>query len=402
MYIIPISATCTWITNLYVFQVNQKVIEDAVEKAKRVLDEQPKPYTPVDVMTRPVSFPPCNYVEKIIPMDTGEKLSNILEEKSVYIPNDNIHFPAVNIDLKQDIQHRSYSMATNNEPVYVQSCKREILFCEEKQIPFLQQKTIETKCGEIIFPQIQKHQLETHVNSCNSTANVNISRKYTTDFVESHKQQKKLPTVDIIGDNVDIFRTPSKMTKERQNKSWHWFLNMGVQRRVVSDLPDQGTKDDILNVQNNLFLPSEEDCSMLDNNMAYHIVKVMTSYIKCLKPYVESVPKCIVHPHIKETSQKSHHTILHLLDKSENKSDDMITILESIHQEYIAHTEEQAPEVIKKKIFGGDVLTNERAYSAQLAMMNVESDFFRLGGLIHRPEGLHRMMNFLLVSIYSV
>lgn len=50
-----------------------------------------------------------------------------------------------------------------------------------------------------------------------------------------------------------------------------------------------------------------------------------------------------------------------------------------------------------KKVVGGDVLTNERAYSAQLAMLNGQTDFERLAGVVHRPEGLHRMMNLLLV-----
>lgn len=54
--------------------------------------------------------------------------------------------------------------------------------------------------------------------------------------------------------------------------------------------------------------------------------------------------------------------------------------------------------MIERKVFEGDVLTNERAYAAQLAMMNGQTDFFRLAGVVHRPEGLHRMMNSLLVS----
>lgn len=36
------------------------------------------------------------------------------------------------------------------------------------------------------------------------------------------------------------------------------------------------------------------------------------------------------------------------------------------------------------------MLTNERAYSAQLAMLNGSTDFDQLAGVIHRPEGLHR------------
>lgn len=48
----------------------------------------------------------------------------------------------------------------------------------------------------------------------------------------------------------------------------------------------------------------------------------------------------------------------------------MISLLEYMHENYIAHTENDPPTAIEKKVFGGDVLTNEREYSAQLAMVN--------------------------------
>lgn len=72
----------------------------------------------------------------------------------------------------------------------------------------------------------------------------------------------------------------------------------------------------------------------------------------------------------------------------------MITILQRIHHLAVPHVDNETPERI---VFGGDVLTNERAFSAQEAMQNVPSEFESLSGLIHRPEGLHREMNFLLV-----
>lgn len=96
-------------------------------------------------------------------------------------------------------------------------------------------------------------------------------------------------------------------------------------------------------------------------------------------------------------SRKSNFVVLDLLDKIGNKSEDVISILEHIHMNYIAHTSDDNPKVIEKKVFGEDVLTNERAYSAQLALMNGRSEFDQRAGVIHRPEGLHRMMNLCLV-----
>ena len=202
----------------------------------------------------------------------------------------------------------------------------------------------------------------------------------------------------IIGDNVDITRTPSKMSKERQRKSWHWFLLVGVENRLTfPDLPDEHPQADITRVENKVFVPSSDECLKLDEHLTFHIMRVLVKYIPHFKRFQSLVPKNIVHPYTSETSKKSDFAILDLLDKSENKSEDMISILEHIHEHYIAHTDDESPLVIQKKVFGGDVLTNERAYSAQLAMMNSPTDYTKLKGVIHRPEGLHRMMNFLLV-----
>ncbi|KAK3085817.1 hypothetical protein FSP39_009098 [Pinctada imbricata] len=42
-----------------------------------------------------------------------------------------------------------------------------------------------------------------------------------------------LKSADIVGDNFDILKSPSMMTKERQRKSWHWFLLIGLDKRIL-------------------------------------------------------------------------------------------------------------------------------------------------------------------------
>lgn len=203
---------------------------------------------------------------------------------------------------------------------------------------------------------------------------------------------------DIIGDNIDLTRSPSQMSVDRRRKSWHWFLLIGLKKRVLNpDLDDTTPICDINTLDNCTFIPNLSDCSKLDDNFRFHIMNVLVKYIDCLKKYKKCLPKGIPHPHLDELSGKSEFAILDMLDKSENKAEDMIAILEHIHEHYIARTDDENPLVIKRKVFGGDVLTNERAYSAQLAMLNGNSDYERLAGVIHRPEGLHRMMNLLLV-----
>lgn len=203
---------------------------------------------------------------------------------------------------------------------------------------------------------------------------------------------------EIIGDNIDITRNPSKMSIDKRRLSWHWFLMIGLQKRVLKPSLDDTTPiAEINSVDNSTFIPNLNDCGELDNHFMFHIMHTLVKYVGCLKKYENCLPKYIEHPHLSELAKKSNFVVLDMLDKSENKAEDMITILEHIHDNYIPRTNDESPSVIKKKVFGGDVLTNERAYSAQLAMLNGNSDYERLTGVIHRPEGLHRMMNLLLV-----
>lgn len=276
-------------------------------------------------------------------------------------------------------------------------------YTEHSRVSGLPKLVIQTKAGRIELPEVPN--LPSTSGLCRtdhaySVADTERTKKILKNFIfqNQHAIENVIPSYEIIGDNLDLSIAPSSMTKEKQRRSFHWFLNVAVRKRVLSDLPNDIPKADILQVPNSEFLPSISDCHDLDTSLTYHISKILCKYVKCLQPFEKCLPEYIDHPFIKELSMKSEYRIMDLLDKSENKSDEMISILEHIHKKYIPHTDENPPGVIDKVVFGGDVLTNERAYAAQLAMMNNESDYFRLAGVIHRPEGLHRMMNFLLVS----
>lgn len=144
---------------------------------------------------------------------------------------------------------------------------------------------------------------------------------------------------------------PSHMTKEKQRQSIHWFLNLAVQRRVISSLPNDKPLAEISSVPNHIFLPSSNDCKNLDAFFRFHIAKVHVKHIKCLKPFKKSVPNFIDHRYVKEISQKSQFCVLDLLNLSENKMEEMISILQHIHENYISHTDDNPPSVIRKKKF---------------------------------------------------
>ena len=76
----------------------------------------------------------------------------------------------------------------------------------------------------------------------------------------------------------------------------------------------------------------------------------------------------------------------------------MIDILTDLQKKCVPYTDttlQDKNNVVERKVFGGDVLTNERAYQAQLDMANGETESEKLMSFIHRPEGLHRLMNLL-------
>ncbi|KAH3697510.1 hypothetical protein DPMN_085012 [Dreissena polymorpha] len=114
-----------------------------------------------------------------------------------------------------------------------------------------------------------------------------------------------------------------------------------------------------------------------------------------LSPIKVSYPSYIDHPYTHITSKKSIVLNCDLIDASENSSQGMIKILQNVHDLAVPHSSDT---ILQKVVFGGDVLTNERAFAAQEAMQNCQSKFASLAGIIHRPEGLHTEFNFLQVQ----
>ncbi|XP_056017062.1 uncharacterized protein LOC130046638 [Ostrea edulis] len=118
--------------------------------------------------------------------------------------------------------------------------------------------------------------------------------------------------------------------------------------------------------------------------------------------HITSFPNYIEHMYMDQMRKKSVFLNCDLVDASENSSQEKIEII----QEFINLLFHMLGEILKKNVlekvvFGEDVLTNERAFSAQEAMQNSPSEYESLLGVIHRPEGLHREMNFLL-GIYQL
>lgn len=211
---------------------------------------------------------------------------------------------------------------------------------------------------------------------------------------------KKLRPIEILGDNLDITITPSKMSLQSQRKSLHWFLVLVKEKKITFDeskVPFHAPVD-FPALKAVSWLPSSGQLNSLMSNFKFHVAHVLLHYIPFLQLHITSFPKYIEHLYMDQMRQKSVFLNCDLVDASENSSQGMIKILQRVHQLAVPHVKENLEKnVLEKVVFGGDVLTNERAFSAQEAMQNSPSEYESLLGVIHRPEGLHREMNFLLV-----
>lgn len=156
-------------------------------------------------------------------------------------------------------------------------------------------------------------------------------------------------------------------------------LEKRVQNRTMNDTHPIA---DISQVENSLFIPNLEESAFLEGNFRQVLVK----YVDTLKKYKLCIPEYIFQPQLYMSYEKSDYAIIDLLDKSENRSEEMIDVLQYSHDKYIARSDadndHDTPSRMKR-VFGGDVLTSERTYLAQLALHNSMMEFSKLQCIIY-------------------
>ena len=217
------------------------------------------------------------------------------------------------------------------------------------------------------------------------------------ESAESSSPKLQRCEYEVLGDNLDIMINPTVMTKEKQRQSLHWFLLIGKKKTVqCPELPDDGPKADITTLESSSWIPSTQEIESYDANFDFHTAKILTTHLSFLLPYSNSVPNYITHPYLDQTSKQNEILNCELMEESENSTQGMIKINRRIHEVFVPKDEKK--KVLERIVFGGDVLTNERAFAAQSNVTNNKSSFSRDTGMVHRPEGLHREMNFVLVK----
>ena len=85
---------------------------------------------------------------------------------------------------------------------------------------------------------------------------------------------------------------------------------------------------------------------------------------------------------------------LGLIFKNENKNEEMIDILQELHDKYVPihiYTEDNTEhkEILKKVFFGGGSVTEERSRNAIYARSDGDDSYEKLEGLIPKVEDWH-------------
>lgn len=221
-------------------------------------------------------------------------------------------------------------------------------------------------------------------------------RKRMVEFVGAEKNTADVSSASkfyVAGDNVDLLITPTYITREEQRKSLHWFLLVGVNKRVTDDsLPDATAQADISSISCLKWLPCDDEISAYEQHCYFHVQRVLLKYGIC-SFLQEHVPEVIEHPYMDKTSLPSEFFVADLLECNENTSEGMIEIMKCLHRLFIRRSDSLHPEVLEHTEFAGDVLTTERAFAAQCDMSNGLSSYERLSGCNYRPGGLHLVMN---------
>jgi hypothetical protein len=202
-----------------------------------------------------------------------------------------------------------------------------------------------------------------------------------------------------VGDNVDVSIMPSYMTSIKQRQVLHWFMTLGINKRVFdSELPDDKPKCDISTVPTVSWLPTADDWSSFEKDLDHHILLVLLKF-KCMAPFENVVNKFILHPYVQQTSQPTEYHVVELNNNNENTSGGMINIMKAVHSVFVPHDDSEHPKILTSTEFAGDVLTNERSLSAQECMMSSSaSSYEQLLGLNYRSGGLHTLMNLHVVQ----
>ena len=236
-----------------------------------------------------------------------------------------------------------------------------------------------------------------HVNICLSYTAVfqligEVSKLHKDPI---HQWIKDGVTFKFIGDNVDKKKRVRDVRSDHQGEMLHMYSVLVARSCLPSlSLSQTGEVANLTSLPWVSFLPTQDDIQAVQSNLVALVSRLLTTYIKGLLPFSESVPKHIIHQYSREMSKKSEVVVLDILMKNEASGPDMIDSMQSLHG-YL-RTDYPSERTV---LSGGDQLTCERQAAAQRHMMDADTPVARLQLLEPELEDWHCLVRVLTVII---
>lgn len=141
----------------------------------------------------------------------------------------------------------------------------------------------------------------------------NVSQAYKCVFILDISSQPSAPSVtqsffyDITFDNVNQKVGVRHHVRGKQNKMFNMVQAFATRDRVpVCGLSNKTpTADDIMNIPDTAYLPSDGDEKDLKIELSYTVAKILNAHMACFAEFNDASQWKILHPCMKESSVKS-------------------------------------------------------------------------------------------------
>ncbi|XP_019862645.1 PREDICTED: uncharacterized protein LOC109591334 [Amphimedon queenslandica] len=173
------------------------------------------------------------------------------------------------------------------------------------------------------------------VSSMTTSSSMSFSPEADIDRNQSTvtKLTVKIPTLKIVGDNIDKSIRPREETSDNHLQSLHYFHSYAVLDRCdMSALEDDPSSFDANIADVSCVLPTDDDNATLRRNLTIIVARILRERFSFFKDNVSSISRHILHSHSKEMSQKSVVVPLGVLTKNEVKNEDMKFIMSHLQQ----------------------------------------------------------------------
>ncbi|KAK7880512.1 hypothetical protein WMY93_032854, partial [Mugilogobius chulae] len=201
-------------------------------------------------------------------------------------------------------------------------------------------------------------------------------------------------TYSIIFDNLDFYIKTHHQSSMRTNTSLHWIHHVAVEDRVqINHLSNIRPITDITNYDLACSLPGQDTQNHIRREFTVLGSRILTEHLDVFKGFDKYVVHHMPHEYSDAMAERSTDHPLGLLFKNENKTADLVDVLQYIQKEYVP----MGPGGISTVLVGGDRLTEGNSRNIQWAFADGATKEDRLEGMVFMFEDWHTIRNLLQI-----